>query len=40
MNRDNMKYEQRPTDSMIQVAGGFEGPAAALERNLLEMRSV
>ena len=40
INGDDMKYEERATDSMIQVADGFEGRAAALERNLLEVWSV
>ena len=39
-NGDDMKYEQRASDSMIQVMDGFEGRAAALERNLLEVWSV
>jgi hypothetical protein len=40
INRGDMKYEERATDSMIQVMDGFEGRAAALERNLLEVWSV
>lgn len=40
INRDDMKYEERATDSMIQIMDGFEGRAAALERNLLEVWSV
>jgi hypothetical protein len=40
INRDDMKYEERATDSMVQVMDGFEGRAAALERNLLEAWSV
>jgi hypothetical protein len=40
INGDDMKYEERATDSMFQVMDGFEGRAAALERNLLEVWSV
>jgi hypothetical protein len=40
MNGDDMKYEERATDSKIQAVDGFEGRAAALERNLLEVWSV
>ena len=39
-NGDDMKYEERAADSMVQVMDGFEGRAAALERNMLEVWSV
>ncbi len=37
VNGDAIKYEERATDSMIQVMDEFEGRAAALEKNLLEI---
>ena len=39
LSEDDMKYEQRAADPMVQVIDGFEGRTAALERNLLEVRS-
>ena len=39
LNEDDMKYEQRAADPMVQVIDGSEGRTAALERNLLEVRS-
>ena len=32
-----MKYEERSTDSMMQVMDEFEARAAILEKNLLEV---
>jgi len=40
MNGDDIKYEERATNSMIQIMDVFEGRAAAFERNLLEVRSL
>jgi acetoin utilization deacetylase AcuC-like enzyme len=40
INGADMKYEERSTDSMIQVMDEFEGRAAVLEQNLLKIWKV
>ena len=40
INEDDMTYEERATDSIVQVMDGFEGRTAAIERNLLDVWSV